>query len=102
MIQIRTLMLDEYGGVVLAFQSCGGAVSRPRRTIPEEACDTVPPGPDGFGGQPRCVPQASVQVGRRSGVRALRTTNRGRGRGTRSGSTEASKRETSIWGRGRT
>src|SRR6267143_1097987 len=35
MIQIHILMLDEYRGVVLAFQSFGGQVSRHRRMIPE-------------------------------------------------------------------
>src|ERR1700716_582626 len=35
MIQTRILMLDEYRGVVLAFQSFGGQVSRHRRMIPE-------------------------------------------------------------------
>src|SRR3954452_24623655 len=35
MIQIHILKLDEYRGVVLAFQSFGGQVSRHRRMIPE-------------------------------------------------------------------
>src|ERR1700681_514009 len=35
MIQTRILMLDETRGVVLAFQSFGGQVSRHRRMIPE-------------------------------------------------------------------
>src|ERR1700704_4342091 len=35
MIQIHILMLDETRGVVLAFQSFGGQVSRHRRMIPE-------------------------------------------------------------------
>ena len=32
------------GGVVLAFQFCGGGVSSLCRTFPEEACETLPQG----------------------------------------------------------
>jgi len=43
MIQIHILMLDETGGVVLAFQSFGGQVSRHRRMIPERLATTRRP-----------------------------------------------------------